>query len=641
VCGIAGIVSANLVPLPEQPIADAMCKLIQHRGPDDQGIFSNASAQIGMRRLSIIDLAGGHQPIHNEDKTVWIVFNGEIYNFRELRSDLEARGHRFYTSSDTECIVHAYEEYGDACFTRLRGMFAIAVLDLRGGTQRLVLARDRLGKKPLYYTMDEYGRLAFASELKSLFGVPGFDPVTSKQATREYFAMGYVPGPATIYENVFKLPPAHYLVLEQGKVTTTKYWTLDFQPKWTASEPELEEQLMAELDEAVRVRLVSDVPFGAFLSGGLDSSVVAALMARHMSTPVKAFTIGFNEDAFNELPDARRVAQHIGAEHHEFVVTPDAVKLLDDLSWYFDEPFGDSSSLPTFLVSHMAAKHVKMVLSGDGGDEGFAGYERYQKYARLNSLASQSLGLAGVGLRAAGGSAKLFGRAMLGNRLTRVADRMALRFPERYLSGVALSTQADISPILSKDVAALDPYAQVRSHFLRGDIDDEMERVLSGDMASYLVDDILVKVDRTTMATSLEARAPLLDHKLLEFAARLPYNLKANSTGGKYLLKKVAAKLLPVDCLQKRKQGFAIPLAKWFCHEFKPLMHDVIADRAFRERGVFDVAGVENCYARHLAGEHDFSELLWLVLTYEMWARTFVDGRKHSKITPRAPMVVR
>lgn len=640
-CGIAGIVSANQNPLPDVPIADAMCRLISHRGPDDQGIFANSHAQIGMRRLSIIDLASGHQPIHNEEKTIWIVFNGEIYNFRELRATLESRGHRFYTNTDTECIVHAYEEYGDDCFSRLRGMFAIALLDLRGKSQRLVLARDRLGKKPLYYTLDKSRRLSFASELKSLFAVPGFDPTTSKQATREYFSMGYVPGPASIYDEVHKLLPAHYLVLENGNVKTSRYWKLDFQPKWTDSEQELEQRLLTELDDAVQARLVSDVPFGAFLSGGLDSSVVAALMARHMSSPVKAFTIGFAEDAFNELPDARRVAQHIGAEHHELMVTPDAVKLIDDLSWYFDEPFGDSSSLPTLLVSNLAAQHVKMVLSGDGGDEGFAGYERYQKYMRLNEIASRSLGVAGPGLRLAGVGAKLLSKPALGNRLGRVADRMSQKYPERYLSGVALSTQADISPLLSADVAQLDPYLQVRPHFVRKDIDDEMERVLSGDIDSYLVDDILVKVDRATMATSLEARAPLLDHKLLEFAARLPFSLKRNETGGKYLLKKVAAKLLPADCLQKRKQGFAIPLARWFRNEFRPLMQDVIADRAFRERGIFNVAGVEACYARHLAGEHDFSELLWLVLTYEMWARTFVDGRGRGRIVPRNPMVVR
>ena len=620
-CGIAGIVSINGRALPDAAIADAMCQLIVHRGPDDQGIYRTPTAQIGMRRLSIIDLAGGHQPIHNEDKSIWIVFNGEIYNFKELRHDLEQRGHAFYTNTDTECIVHAYEEYGDECFAKLRGMFAIAILDHK--RNRFVLARDRLGKKPLYYTKTKDGYLGFASELKSLFAVPGFDPSVSQAATREYFSMGYVPGPASIYEAVQKLPPAHYLVLEGGKTSITRYWRLAFQPKWEGSEAELSARLLVHLDEAVRMRLVSDVPFGAFLSGGLDSSIVAALMARHMTSPVKTFTIGFHEDAFNEIPDARLVAHHIGAEHHELIVTPDAVGMLQELAWYFDEPFGDSSSIPTFLVSRLAAGHVKMVLSGDGGDEAFAGYSRYQKYMRLNRMARLSLGTARQGLALAGA---LAGNA-LGTRLRRIADRMALPYPERYLSGVAVSTVADISPILSPDLASLDPYAQIRGHFMRSDIDDEMEQILSGDIDTYLVDDILVKVDRMTMANSIEARAPLLDHVLLEFCARLPFHLKNNGTVGKYLLKKAARELLPDACLQKRKQGFAIPLAAWFRTDFKSLMQDILSSQSFRERGIFNVAGVRACFDRHLSGQRDFSELLWLVLTYEMWARAFVDGR--------------
>lgn len=627
-CGIAGIVSVNGRALPDAAIADAMCHLIVHRGPDDQGVHRNPTAQIGMRRLSIIDLAGGHQPIHNEDKTIWIVFNGEIYNFKELRRELEQRGHQFYTNTDTECIVHAYEEFGVECFTKLRGMFAIAILDQNHN--RLILARDRIGKKPLYYTLTKDGYLGFASELKSLFAVPGFNPSISQEATREYFSMGYVPSPKSIYQDVHKLPPAHYLVLEDGNIHIKKYWQLDYQPKWEASEEELSKQLLVHLDEAVRIRLVSDVPFGAFLSGGLDSSIVAALMARHMTSPVKAFTIGFSEDVFNELPDARRVAKHIGAEHHELIVTPDAVNLLQELAWYFDEPFGDSSSIPTFLVSRLASGHVKMVLSGDGGDEAFAGYSRYQKYMRLNQMARLSLGTARHGLGFASTIATRLSNSPLGARLGRISDRMALPYPERYLSGVAVSTAADINVILSGDLASRDPYAQVRGHFLRSDIDEEMEQILSGDIDTYLADDILVKVDRMTMANSLEARAPLLDHILLEFCARLPFHLKNNGQVAKYLLRKVARELLPEACLQKSKQGFAIPLAVWFRADFKPLMYDILSSQSFRERGIFNVAGVRACFDRHLSGQQDFSELLWLVLTYEMWARAFIDSRANG-----------
>jgi asparagine synthase (glutamine-hydrolysing) len=626
VCGIAGIYSLEGHRLPGPEVVDAMCRLIAHRGPDDQGVYCDDSAQIGMRRLSIIDLGGGHQPIHNEDKTVWVVFNGEIYNFRELRKDLESRGHRFYTHSDTECIVHAYEEFGEGCFAKLRGMFAIAILDLRAG--KMVLGRDRVGKKPLFFTSTRDGILAFASELKCLFAVPGFKPSVSMPATRDYFSMGYVPEPQTIYEQVFKLPPAHYMVVHKGKLTQHRYWRPTFGPKWALDETALKQQLTAQLEDAVRVRLVSDVPFGAFLSGGIDSSVVAVLMARNLSAPVKTFTIGFKEAAFNELPDARAVADHIGSDHHELIVEADAVSMLKDLVWYFDEPFGDSSSIPTYLVSKLAAGHVKMVLSGDGGDELFAGYTRYRKYQQLEALRRRSLGLAGPAMRLAG--SLLTGAR--GARLGRVADRLAQPFPDRYLSGVGLNTRADLARMLSPVVGDLDPFAGVRHHFDRPDIADPMERILAGDMATYLSDDIMVKVDRMSMAVSLEGRAPLLDHQLIEFVGRIPYQYKLRDGTGKYLLKQVAADLLPPGILQKRKQGFAIPIAKWLRTDLKELMSDTLSDRSFRERGVFNESGVRSLVSEHLAGQRDHSEPLWLLLTYEMWARRFLDS---GAVSPR------
>ncbi|MCM5680334.1 asparagine synthase (glutamine-hydrolyzing) [Schlegelella sp. S2-27] len=619
-CGIAGLYSLDERRSADPSIVDAMCRMIVHRGPDDQGVYVNGGAQIGMRRLSIIDLSSGHQPIHNEDRSIWIVFNGEIYNFRELRRELEALGHRFYTNTDTECIVHAYEQYGENCFQRLRGMFGIAILDLR--ENKLVLARDRLGKKPLYYTTTKDGLLAFASELKCLYAVPGFDPRISLEATHDYFTLGYVPAPASIYDGVHKLPPAHCLVVKQGQVSVRRYWQVEFEPKWQAPEAELKAQLSSKLEDAVRARLVSDVPFGAFLSGGIDSSVVAVLMARNLSSPVKTFTIGFKEAAFNELPDARAVAQHIGAEHHELIVEADAVSMLKDLVWYFDEPFGDSSSIPTYLVSQLAARHVKMVLSGDGGDELFAGYERYRKYQRLDTFARRAFGLGGPALRVASG---LVGGAR-GVRMRRIADRVDQRYPDRYLSGVALNTAADLRMLLAPEVAGSDPFVRVRGLFERADIHDPMERILAGDMETYLADDILVKVDRMTMANSLEARAPLLDHELLEFAARLPLDFKLRNGVGKYLLKQVANDLLPAAVLNKRKQGFAIPVAQWFREDLRELMLDTLADRRFRERGIFNASGVQQRMADHLAGTHDYSEPLWLLLTYELWARRFVDA---------------
>jgi asparagine synthase (glutamine-hydrolysing) len=627
-CGIAGVYARSGTPGLDAAVIDAMCRRIVHRGPDDQGVFVHGGAQIGMRRLSIIDLSSGHQPIHNEDRSVWVVFNGEIYNFASLRRELEALGHRFYTRSDTECIVHAYEQYAEGCFERLRGMFAVAILDLRHG--KLVLGRDRLGKKPLYYTTLMNGTLAFASELKSLFEVPGFAPTVSRSATRDYFALGYVPAPASIFEGVHKLPPAHWLVARQGALEVQRYWKPEFGPKWEADEAMLRHQLLEQLEDAVRVRLVSDVPFGAFLSGGIDSSVVTTLMARNLSQPVKTFSIGFREQAFNELPAARAVARHIGADHHEFVVDADAVSLLPDLVWYCDEPFGDSSSIPTYLVAKMAVRHVKMVLSGDGGDELFAGYERYRKYQRLQALRRASLGLGGPLLRATG--SVLSGAR--GVRLQRIGSRLSQTYPDNYLSSVALLNRDDLRLVLTPDLAGEDPYASIRRYFIDASIDEPFERVLAGDIATYLPDDILVKVDRMTMANSLEARAPLLDHQLLEFAARLPFDLKLRDGIGKYLLKQVAAELLPAEVLDKPKQGFAIPIARWFRHELRELVADTVSSRRFAERGIFNIDGVRRCLARHWQGSHDYGELLWLLLTYELWAQRFLDRNLAAEALP-------
>jgi asparagine synthase (glutamine-hydrolysing) len=463
--------------------------------------------------------------------------------------------------------------------------------------------------------------------------VPGFRAEVSPQATHDYFALGYIPAPASIYEGVHKLPPAHVLVAQGGKTHLHRYWQPVFGPKWTDDEATLQHRLLEQLEEAVRVRLVSDVPFGAFLSGGLDSSVVAALMARNLAQPVKTFSIGFREERFNELPAARAVARHIGADHTELVVEADAVSTLKDLVWYFDEPFGDSSSVPTHLVSRLAASHVKMVLSGDGGDELFAGYERYRKYQKLLALRRASLGLGGPLLRAVANIAP----GAYGVRLGRIAGRLSQPYPDDYISSVALANGDDLRLILAPAFQRSDPYASIRHHFMDTGIDDPMERILKGDMATYLSDDILVKVDRMTMANSLEARAPLLDHQLLEFVARLPFSLKLRGGVGKVLLKRVAADLLPASVLNKPKQGFAIPIAHWLRHELRELMRDTIASRRFGERGVFNVEGVRQCMDRHLAATHDYSELLWLTLTYEMWAQRFLDGNDASPDTAPKP----
>ena len=617
-CGIAGAAARDPGRLPSLEVGHRMCSVIRHRGPDDEGIRREGCSLLGMRRLSIIDLAGGHQPICNEDGSVWIVFNGEIYNFQELRRDLEARGHRFRTNSDTECIVHAYEEFGELCFERLRGMFALALWD--EPRQRLVLARDRLGKKPLYYAHLD-GCLSFGSEVKSLLEVPGMPREVDTDALHDFLLLGYVPAPASIFRSIRKLPAAHYLVYENDQVTLRPYWRLEFEPKWQAHPRELEERLAALLEDAVRVRLVSDVPFGAFLSGGIDSSVVVALMARNMSLPVKTFTIGFRVDELNELPDARLVAEAFGTEHHELVVEADAVRLLEELVWHFDEPFGDSSAIPTFLVSRLARQHVKMVLSGDGGDELFEGYARYGRQRFVEALARGGGPLAGPVLGALG---MLPGG--LGRRLSALGRRVALPDPERYLSGVAVATPERVGELLPGTALRGRGFSAVRAHFLPGEATGLWDRIFAGDVRSYLVDDILVKVDRMTMANSIESRAPLLDHHLVEFAARLPSHLRRSGGRGKLLLRRVAAKLLPASVLSKRKQGFAIPLAQWFRNELQPLMRDTLDSRRFRERGLIAPAAADRLLLEHVEGRADHGEQLWMILNLELWARQYLDA---------------
>ena len=631
-CGIAGLISLDGRPLPGPQTLQAMCASIVHRGPDDQGTFQNDWAAIGMRRLAIIDVAGGHQPVSSAGGRIQVVFNGEIYNFRELRRELETRGYVFQSHSDSEVIAHAYAEYGTACFERLRGMFAIAVVDQ--DRRRLVLARDRIGKKPLYVGELSPGLLGFGSELKTLLAVPGWTPQLSMPAVQDFFSLGYIPAPDTIFEGIGKLPPGHWMSIEPGQnggapnIVQTRYSHVDFLPKWTDDEDTLQERLFAELDDAVRVRLVSDVPFGAFLSGGLDSSVVCALMTRHLSQPLKTFSIGFEEAAFDELPDARRVAEHLGTEHHELVVRADATGLLDTLAHHFDEPFGDSSAIPTYLVSQLAAKHVKMVLSGDGGDELFAGYSRYRRYAALQRIRRGTLGMGPELARLAG--ALIPGAK--GRRLAGIGQRMGLPWPDDYLALVGLASPADLG-LLFGERAKTDPFGSIRQRFVRSDIDSDMERILSGDMDTYLADDILTKVDRTTMAVSLEGRAPLLDQNLIAFAARLPFDMKLRGEQGKYLFRKVAARLLPADVLNKRKQGFAIPLASWFRTDLKPMLLDTIGSRAFRERGLFSMQGIQTLVDEHQQGLQDRGELLWMVMVLETWLKTLPEQRPRPPVT--------
>ena len=615
-CGIVGFAAAPGRIAPDAAVGEAMNAAIIHRGPDDGGLHRDDAVLLGMRRLAIIDLSGGHQPMHSLDGQLVLVFNGEIYNYRRLRAELQARGRAFRTDSDSEVILAAYEAWGEGAVARLEGMFAFALWDRRSG--QLLLARDRLGKKPLFLWEGEDG-LGFASELKSLLELPGFTREVDTSVLPGYFAFGYVPSPRSIFRGVRKLPAGHYAVWRDGVLREQRYWQLDFQPTFDGSEADAEAELHARLQAAVDDRLVADVPFGAFLSGGLDSSVVVALMAQRMTQPVRTFSIGFKEARYSELSDARIVADHLKTEHHELIVEPEATELVDRLIWHLDEPFADSSALPTYLVSAMARPHVKMVLSGDGGDEAFAGYERYLKFLALERLGPLR-GAASLGLRGAG--AVVPGR--VGQRLRRVGERLCDAFPDSYLSGVALSRPEQMRALLGK--AGAEGYAALHPLFPAKDPRPMIDRIVDADIHSYLLDDILVKLDRMSMAASIEGRAPLLDHRVVEFAVRLPAHLRVRGGRGKHLLREVARRWLPPSILDKPKQGFAIPLDEWFRGRLGDMAADTFGSRAFRERGWVQPAAADGLLVEHRAGRANHAEPLWQVLMLERWARRFVDG---------------
>lgn len=603
-------------------ILDRMCRIITHRGPDDQGVMLEQGVALGMRRLSIIDLAGGHQPISGEDGSVTIVFNGEIYNFLEIKPQLEARGHRFKTHSDTEAIVHAYEEFGPECLQYLRGMFAFAIWDDRA--RKLFIARDRAGKKPLYYTTTPRGTLVFGSELKTLLEHPDIKRELDAEALDAYITLGYVPDPLSIFRNVYKLPPGHYLTFSEGKVSVNQYWDFDLQPAESRSENDYLEELRALLDESVRLRLISDVPLGAFLSGGIDSSTVVAMMARHMGQPVKTFSIGFREDSYDELKYARLTAEKFGTDHHEFIVTPDICSIVDELAWHFDEPFADSSAIPTYMVSKLARDYVTVILSGDGGDELFAGYTRYvvdrkrEGFARLPKPLRESV-MRPLSERLPHAT---WGRNYLHN--------VSLDPVARYLDSVSvfssLNRKSLYNPDFSRKIDA-SGYAGKLFQELTGNIrsDEPLDRLLYLDSKTYLPGDILVKVDRMSMAVSLEARAPLLDHKLIEFVARIPASLKLAGLETKYLLKKAVQDLIPSEILHRPKMGFGVPIQEWINQQLRSRLRETLTEPRTRQRGYFDPHYVDVLLDEHERGRRDHSMGLWALFMLELWNRQFLD----------------
>jgi asparagine synthase (glutamine-hydrolysing) len=617
-CGIAGIVSAEADERIDAATIRRMCDAIVHRGPDDEGVFVKGNTGLGMRRLSIIDLSGGHQPIFNEDQTVWVVYNGEIYNFPELRKELVSKGHRFYTQSDTEVIVHLYEDMGADCVQKLRGMFAFALWDQRH--RRLLLVRDRLGKKPLHYAHVN-GRLLFGSEIKSLLAVAPELAETNSQALLQYFYFGYIPDPQTAFLPIQKLPPGHLLEFERGKVRVRPYWDL---PRYGTHSPRSEQECLEELEhrlaEAVRIRLISDVPLGALLSGGTDSSTVVALMARASSAPVKTFSIGFRQADFNEAPFAKLVAQRFGTEHHELILEPNVVETVESITRCLDEPFGDSSMLPTYYVSCLARQHVTVALSGDGGDEMFAGYERYRIH--LHDRSYQWIPQ----------WARRFYREQVHPRLPyqvpgrNLAYSISLPWQERYAEGISLqSFQREMSLLSGDFVTASEPLQLIREYLDKAPSDDTLGRVLYLDTKTYLPGDILTKVDRMSMLTSLEVRVPMLDHVFLEWVTGLSTEWKMRKGDQKYILRKLAEKVgVPKEVLYRRKQGFALPLVHWIRHELKDMILTVLLDASTLQRGYFNPKGVRQLLEEHFRGRRDHSPRIWRLLMFELWHRNFL-----------------
>jgi asparagine synthase (glutamine-hydrolysing) len=627
-CGICGIFEPGKHTAMDRAMLASMASTLRHRGPDDEGIYTAPGIGLAHRRLSIIDLKGGHQPLSNEDGAIWIAFNGEIYNFEDLNRRYLGTGHQFATRSDTETIVHLYEELGEACFAQLRGMFAIALWDDR--RKRLLLARDRLGKKPLFYTWNGR-RFAFASEIKALWPAGGIPDDMDLTALSDYFSFQYVPAPKTIYRHIRKLRPAHYMVVEAGGIREVPYWDIRFDETRDLSEEQWCERFLEEYQTAVKSRLMSDVPLGAFLSGGVDSSSVVALMNR-FQPPVTTCSIGFTEQKYDEAAEARQFAASLGANHFEERVRPRAVDLLPKLAWYYDEPFADSSAVPTYYVSQVARRHVTVALSGDGGDENFAGYGRYRLSMLEQRLRSRVP--APVRRNVFGPLGRWYPKLGWAPRIFRAKSTfqsLACDPLEGYFWGVSCCPPDLKSRLLSPDVwNSISDYNSsdvLRHYYDRAGTTDPLSRLQYVDIKTYLVDDILTKVDRASMANSLEVRCPLLDHKLMEFIAQIPSNLKLRNGRGKYIFKKALEGIVPSTTLYRPKRGFAVPVAEWFRGELAGFTQDVLfgSDHELLNRSFLN-----RCWTEHRRGIRDWSAMLWCVLMFRTWESSRVRQEAYT-----------
>jgi asparagine synthase (glutamine-hydrolysing) len=624
-CGIAGAVHLK-GPGPSPELLGRMTTTLHHRGPDDEATWSGGPVGLGLARLAIIDLSlRARQPMTNEDGSLWLVFNGEIYNFQELRAELRRHGHVFRSQADSEVILHLYEDRGVECLHDLRGMFALALWD--ASKETLVLARDRLGKKPLFYYHDD-AAFVFASEPKAILQHPRVRAEAEPEAIHHYLTYGSVPHPWSAFRGIRKLPPAHYLVLTGSRARIDRYWSLRYAPKRTEGEAVLAEELSALLEEAVRLRLVSDVPLGALLSGGIDSSTIVALMRRLTSGPVRTFSIGFDRPEYDELGYAREVARRFETEQHDMVVKPDAVNVLPRLVWHYNEPFADSSAIPSMALCEMARQFVTVALNGDGGDESFAGYDRYRAVMlagwsdRVPRPVRRGLGRALSVLPSAGPKS-------LSYRARRFVAELDFEERRRYAGWISVfneATQAELyTPEFASETRGMRSLELLDQAYRSSDAGSFLERTLHADVQRYLPDDLLVKMDIASMASALEVRSPFLDHKVVEFAARLPMALKLRRLTQKYILKRAMGGVLPATVLRRPKMGFGVPIDHWFRHELRPMAYDLLLDARARGRGYFRAEVVRRYLDEHVAGRTAHHARLWSLLVLELWHRMFID----------------
>lgn len=627
-CGITGIYNFGKENPVEKPVLQRMCNVIKHRGPDSEGLFLNNNIGLGIRRLAIIDLQTGNQPIHNEDKTLWLVLNGEIYNFLELRKELEKK-HKFYTKTDTEVILHLYEDYGENCVKYLRGMFAFAVWDEKN--KKLFIAKDRIGKKPFYYYCKN-GTFVFGSEIKAILEYLGKTPEIDSESIDLFLTYQYIPSPKTIFADIKSLLPAHILNCDKtGNVITEKYWDLDFTKKTGMSFNYACFETQKLLEEATKIRMISDVPLGAFLSGGIDSSIVVGLMSSLSQQPIKTFSIGFDDADFSELKYAKIVAEHFKTDHHELIVKPNFIDIIPKIAWHYGQPFADASALPSYIVANETKKHVTVALNGDGGDETFGGYLRYKamKGSLYFSWLFQILGR------------KLTEKISNLIPLTETAEgKNIFRHISRFIHG--LPDSAEIRNIRwhcfftneekeklytdnMKKILHNNAYDYLTAVFKDAPAKNIMDRTFYADLKAYLPECLLVKMDIASMANSLEARSPFLDHKVLEFSASLPPAWKLRGLTTKYILKKTFKNFLPKEILHRGKMGFGIPLGKWFRSNWKNYFGETVLSGKSVNRGYFKKEAVEQIFNEHISGKKDHGYRMWALLMLELWHNIYID----------------